>query len=203
MPMAGSLEIIGIVGNVRHGGLQAEAQPELYVPYRQMAFGDMHVVVHSELGPAIVTRLIRDELSAMDPELAPTEVATISDLLYQSIAQPRFNTALLVGLAVCAATLAAVGIYGVVSYSVVQRTSEIGVRMALGASTGDTVGMIVGQAMTVVAIGVVFGVAGALGAARFIEGLLFGVESTDPATYVGVGGIRPESCRKRNGVTSE
>ena len=186
MPMAGSLEI---VGNVRHGGLQSEAGPELYVPYRQMAFGDMHLVVYSDLEPATVTRLVQDELSAMDPELASTAVMTISDLLYQSIAQPRFNMALLVGLAGCAAALAAVGIYGVVSYSVVQRTIEIGVRMALGASSGDTIGMIVGQAMTVVGIGVVLGVAGALGAARFIEGLLFGVESTDPATYVGVGAI--------------
>ena len=125
----------------------------------------------------------------MDPELAPTEITTIAAMLSESIAQPRFNMALLVGLAVCAAALAVVGIYGVVSYSVAQRTSEIGVRMALGASTTDTVAMIVTQALWVVGIGVVVGIAGAIGAARFIEGMLYGINPTDPLTLASVGGL--------------
>jgi len=189
MAMAGDLEIVGIVGDVRHGGLQSEVRPELYVPYRQLPLSDMTIAAYSTLATDQVTRLIEEELVAMDPELAPIEVVTIEDLLAQSIAQPRFNMAMLVGLAICAALLAAVGIYGVVSHSVAQRTGEIGVRMALGASAGDAMALIVRQALWVVGLGVVLGVAGALGASRFIAGLLFGVAATDPATYLAVGAI--------------
>jgi putative ABC transport system permease protein len=186
MPMAGDLEIIGIVGNIRHGGLQSEVRPEVYVPFRQLALGEMHIVVFSTEDPARIAAAVSEQISAIDPELAPTEVATISDLLYESIAQPRFNTALLAGLAICAALLAAVGIYGVVAYSVVQRSGEIGIRMALGADAASTVRLIVRQAMAVVAIGVVIGLVGALGMARLIEGLLYGLETTDPVTYIAV-----------------
>ncbi len=186
MPMAGDLEIIGIVGDIRHGGLQSEVRPEVYVPFRQLALGEMHIVVHSTEDPARIAAAVSEQIAAMDPELAPTEVATISDLLYESIAQQRFNTALLAGLAICAAVLAAVGIYGVVAYSVVQRSGEIGIRMALGADAASTVRLIVRQAMTVVAIGVVIGMVGAVGMARLIEGLLYGMEGSDPVTYVTV-----------------
>ena len=186
MPMAGDLEIIGIVGDVRHGGLQSEVRPEVYVPFRQLALGEMHIVVYSTEDTARIAAAVSEQIAAMDPELAPTEVATISDLLYESIAQPRFYTALLAGLAICAALLAAVGIYGVVAYSVVQRSAEIGIRMALGADAASTVRLIVRQAMTVVAIGVVIGMIGAVGMARLIEGLLYGLETTDPVTYVAV-----------------
>jgi len=187
MPMAGDLEIVGIVSDIRHGGLQSEIRPEVYVPFRQLALGEMHIVVHSTEDPARIAAAVSEQIFAMDPELAPTEVATISDLLYESIAQPRFYTSLLAGLAICAALLAAVGIYGVVAYSVVQRAGEIGIRMALGANAASTVRLIVRQAMTVVAIGVVIGMVGAVGMARLIEGLLYGIETTDPVTYVAVG----------------
>lgn len=189
MPMAGSAEIVGIVGDTRHDGLQSDVRPELYVPFRQLSLPDMHVVVFSDMETASAAALVEEELVAMDAELAPTEITSIEELLSESIAQPRFNMALLVGLAVCAAALAAVGIYGVVSYSVVQRTGEIGVRMALGASASDTVAMIVRQALWVVGIGVALGVVGAIGAARFVEGLLYGIGPTDPATYLAVGSL--------------
>ena len=189
MPMAGSAEIVGIVGDTRHDGLQSDLRPELYVPFRQMALADMHVVVYADMEWTRVAALVQEELVAMDPELAPTEITTIAAMLSESIAQPRFNMALLVGLAACAAALAVVGIYGVVSYSVAQRTSEIGVRMALGASTTDTVAMIVTQALWVVSIGVVVGVAGAIAAARFIEEMLHGINPTDPLTLASVGGL--------------
>jgi predicted permease len=187
MPMAGDLQIIGIVGDIRHGGLQSEIRPEVYVPFRQLALGEMHIVVHSTEDPARIAAAVSEQIAAMDPELAPTEVATISDLLYESIAQPRFYTALLAGLAVCAALLAAVGIYGVVAYSVVQRSGEIGIRMALGADAASTVRLVVGQAVTVVSVGVVIGWLGALSTARIIEGFLYGIEASDPATYMVVG----------------
>jgi len=189
MPMAGNAEIVGIVGNTRHDGLQSDVRPELYVPFRQLSLSDMHIVVYSDMDPVRAVALVEEELVAMDAELAPTEITTIAALLSESIAQPRFNMALLVGLAVCAAALAAVGIYGVVSYSVVQRTSEIGVRMALGANAADTVTMIVTQALWVVGLGVGLGVVGAFGAARFIDGLLYGINATDPVTYLVVGAL--------------
>lgn len=184
MPMAGSLQIVGVVGDIRHGGLQSEARPEWFVPYSQLPLSEMHVVAYSLDEPARVAGAILQQMWQIDAQIAPTEIATLSDRLWESVAQPRFNTALLVGLAFCAAVLAAVGIYGVVSYSVVQRTSEIGVRMALGADARDTMRLIVRQAMLAVVVGVVLGVAGALGAARFITGLLYGVEPTDPSTYL-------------------
>ena len=184
MPMAGSLQIVGVVGDIRHGGLQSEARPEWFVPYSQLPLSEMHVVAYSFDEPARVAGAILQQMWQIDAQIAPTEIATLSDRLWESVAQPRFNTALRVGLAFCAAVLAAVGIYGVVSYSVVQRTSEIGVRMALGADASDTMRLIVRQAMLAVVVGVVLGVAGALGAARFITGLLYGVEPTDPSTYL-------------------
>ena len=119
----------------------------------------------------------------MDPQLVPTEIAAIEDLIWESAAQPRFNTALLSGLALCAALLAIVGTYGIVAYSVSQRTSEIGVRMVLGADSTATVAMIIRQALGIVLAGAALGTLGALGATRFMSQLLFDVQPTDPLTY--------------------
>jgi putative ABC transport system permease protein len=185
--MAGTLDIVGVVGDVRHDNLQAEAEPELFVPFVQLPLSEMHLVIHTLDDPTRVVSAVRQEVRRIDPQLPLTRVATIDELLSVSVAQPRFNMALLVGLAFCALALAAVGVYGVVSYSVTRRTREIGVRMALGASAGDTVWLVVGQSLRVIAIGVVVGVAGAMVLARFIRGMLFGVGPSDPVTYVTVG----------------
>jgi len=122
-------------------------------------------------------------LEDMDPQLAPSQVVAISDLLWESVAQPRFNTALLTILAACGALLAVVGTYGVVAYTVTLRTREIGVRMALGADGPATVAMIVRHALGIVLAGVTLGILGALGATRFLSQLLFEVQPTDPLTY--------------------
>jgi len=140
-------------------------------------------VAQSDLETAAVARAMAGVLNDIDPQLRPSEVAAISDLLWESTAQPRFNTALLSGLALCAAILAVVGTYGIVGYSVAQRTSEIGVRMALGASAAATVSMIVRQALRIVLVGAAVGVVGAIGASRFLTQLLYEVEPTDLATY--------------------
>ncbi len=183
MPMAGSVEIVGVVGDTRHGGLQSEFAPELYVPFKQLALADMHLVVYSDMEMSAVSAAVGEVILSMDPGLVPTEVARISDMLWESVAQPRFNTALLVSLAICAGVLAAVGIYGVVNYSVVQRTGEIGVRMALGADARATAEMVMRQSMVMVVVGALVGVVASLAAARFLEGMLFGIGSTDLATY--------------------
>jgi putative ABC transport system permease protein len=143
----------------------------------------MHVVMQSDLETAAVANAVGDVLSEIDPQLAPSRIAAISDLLWESVAQPRFNTALLSGLALCAAILAFVGTYGIVSYSVSQRTGEIGVRMALGADSAATVMMIVRRALGIVLVGAFFGLLGAFGASRFLNELLYGVRPTDPLTY--------------------
>ena len=186
MPMAGELQIVGVVGSTRHGGLQSDVGPELYVPYGQLPVSDMHLAVRSDLELTVLTRAVGDAILAIDPQLVPTEVARISDLLWESVAQPRFNAALLVGLALCAALLAAVGIYGVVNYSVAQRTGEIGVRMAIGADAQATAWMVIRQAMALVVAGTVLGLGIAVIMSRFLVGLLFGIAPTDTATYATV-----------------
>ena len=143
----------------------------------------MHVVVYSDLEPGAAAAAVSDVLADMDPQLAPTAIVTIADLLWESVAQPRFNTALLAALAMCAAVLAIVGTYGIVAYTVTQRTGEIGVRMALGADSAATVLMIVRQALGIVLLGAFVGLLGAFGATRFLSQLLFGIRPTDPLTY--------------------
>jgi len=183
MPMAGSLEIVGVVGDIRHDGLGAQANPEMFVPYGQLPLSAMHVVVHTRGDPAPAVRAIRERILAVDPEQPVTRVNTIEELLAGSVAPTRFNMVLLLGLAACAVLLAVVGVYGVVSYTVSRRTRELGVRMALGAGAGSAVGLVLSQAARVVAGGAALGVAVALASARVLRGLLYGVEAVDPATY--------------------
>ncbi len=186
MPMAGELQIVGVVGDVHHRGLQSEARPEVFVPFAQLPLREMHVVVHTDQEPTSIVRAVRAEILAIDPELPITATFTMNELLSASIAQQRFNMALLIGLAFCAVVIAAVGIYGVVSYSVTLRQQEIGVRMALGAVGADTVQMIVGQALRVVGVGVIVGLGGSVALTRLIASLLFDVSPIDPVTYISV-----------------
>jgi putative ABC transport system permease protein len=128
----------------------------------------------------------RHAISAVDSELPVFDVATMQELVYQSMAEPRFNTVLLGIFAVLAFVLATVGIYGVMSYSVTQRTHEIGVRMALGAERVDVLRLVVGQGMRLALMGVVIGLGAALGLTRFLASFLFGIQPTDPMTFLAV-----------------
>ena len=183
MPMAGNLEIVGVVGDIRHDGLGAQANAEMFVPYPQLPMAAMQVVVHTRGDPGPAVRAIRERILAVDPQQPVTRVSTIEDLLAGSVASSRFNMVLLLGLASCAVLLAVVGVYGVVSYTVSRRTRELGVRMALGASSRSAVGLVLTQAVRVVAGGAAVGVVVALASGRVIRGLLYGVEPVDPATY--------------------
>jgi len=181
---AGEFDIIGVVADIKHDGPLAKYHSEVFLPFGQpMLSRDMHIVVQSDADTAAIARAVGDVLADMDPQLVPSEVVAISDLLWESVAQPRFNTALLAILAACGAILAVVGTYGIVAYTVSQRVREIGVRMALGADGAATVAMIVRHALGIVVTGALLGIVGALGATRFLGGLLFEVQATDPLTY--------------------
>ncbi len=180
----GQFDIVGVVSDIRHGGLLSKSKSEVFQPFGGPGLTrEMHIVVRSDAETAAVGRAVGEVLKAMDPQLVPSEVVAISDLLWESVAQPRFNTALLTILAACGAILAVVGTYGIVSYSVTLRAREIGVRMALGADGAATVAMIVRQALGIVLAGVALGILGALGATRLLGQLLFEVQPTDPLTY--------------------
>ena len=155
--MLGEVEIVGVVSDVHNESLQSKYESEIFLPFGRIATTEMHIVVQSNLDTAAVASAVGDVLADMDPQLVPTQVAATEDLIWESAAQPRFNTALLSGLALCAALLAIVGTYGIVAYSVSQRTSEIGVRMVLGADSTATVAMILRQALGVVLAGAALG----------------------------------------------
>ena len=179
-------QIVGVVGDVRHQGLNLEAGPEVYEPESQMPFDTLILVVRTEGDPRGLIGAVREQVKALDKDLPIFDVKLMEEYLSASVAQPRFNTMLLGIFAGVALVLAAVGLYGVMSYSVVQRTHEIGIRMALGAQQKDVLRMIVNQAMRMTLLGTALGLAGAWAASRLMSGLLFGVKPSDPATYAGV-----------------
>jgi len=189
MPMVPPMEIVGVVGDIRHDALHSASKPELFVPFVQLPLSEMHIVVHTDADKSVVAAAVREETRRIDSQLPLTDVSSMDELLAISVATPRFNMVLLAALAICAVVLAVVGIYGTISYSVAQRTRDIGVRMALGADSGDTVWLIVSQVLRVLAIGIAIGVLGSLGLSRVMTGLLYGVAPTDPATYLVVGCI--------------
>ena len=176
-------EIVGVVGDVRHRRLWRAPDPETYAPYDQVAIGGMTIVVRGDADPQALIPMIRIEVKRMDSELPLYNVRTLEDYVAGSVAQRRF-TALLLGIfAAVAMLLAAVGMYGVISYGVAQRTHEIGVRIALGAESADVLRLVVGQGLRLTLLGVALGCLGALGASRFLSGLLFGVAGDDPVTF--------------------
>ena len=187
LPMAGDLQIVGVVADTRQGGLGDTPGPQIYVPYFQLAISEMQVVVATDLPAADVAARMRAAVARLDPQLPLAAVSAIEDLVSASVAQPRFNMALLTGLALSAALLAAVGVYGVVTYSVTRRTAEIGIRMALGADARVTFTEVVGRALRVVAVGVAMGLAAAGILSQWVQALLFGVSAIDVVTYLAAG----------------
>jgi predicted permease len=183
------LKIVGVVGNTHHDGPGADVVSEIYVPYLQAPGGDMQLAVRSATDPASLADAVRLDIAAVDPEQPIDHLATLEQTLSQSFAPRRFNTLLLGIFALIALVLASVGIYGVIAYSVTQRTHEIGIRMALGAERRDILRLVVGQGLRLTLIGVAIGIIGALALTRFLASLLYGVQPTDALTFIAVSSV--------------
>jgi putative ABC transport system permease protein len=177
-------EIVGVVGSVRYDGLARTPRPVMYVPLRQDAFGSMWVLARTSGDPAALMTEARQVVKSLDPALPAYSMKTLDDVISESVAPRRFPMLLLGLFAAIAVGLAAVGLYGVVAYGVSLRTQEIGIRMAIGASRGDVLRMIVTGGMRVALVGVIVGIAGALALSRLMRTMLFGVTGVDPASYV-------------------
>jgi putative ABC transport system permease protein len=180
------LTVIGIAGDIRHERLSDQAYPQIYLPFNQAPTRSMVLAVRPEGDPASIVPAIRRSLAGIDPDLPLANVTTLEERKAASLARPRVNAAVLGGFALAALVLAAVGIYGVVAYGVVQRTRELGIRMALGAGGGLLLRMVIRQGMMPVLAGMALGLAGALAGGRLLRSLLFGVGPGDPGSFVAV-----------------
>ncbi|PYV89642.1 MAG: hypothetical protein DMG05_13150 [Acidobacteria bacterium] len=181
-----SCEIVGVVADVKHSGLEAESGVELYRPCLQVPLLLMGLVVRTTTDPLSGAAAVRSQVWAVDKDQPVYNIKTMEQYLSESVKPRRFNVLLLSLLAGIAVLLAAVGIYGVLGYTVTQRTHEIGIRMALGGEARDVLKLVVGQGMVLTLIGVGIGLAGAFALTRVLSSLLYGVTATDPATFVGV-----------------
>ncbi len=179
-------EIVGVVAEVRNRNLSAPIRPAYYVPHTQIPFSQMAIVVKTAGDSHALVSAARNEIASMDRELPMFNVQTMEDYVSAAVSSPRFNSTLLGIFAAVALVLTVVGLYGVMSYSVAQRTNEIGIRMALGAQTRDVLRLIVSQGLRLVVVGLVIGLVGAFALMRVISSLLFGVTARDPLTFAAV-----------------
>jgi putative ABC transport system permease protein len=177
-------EIVGIVSDIRHRALETNPAPTMYLPTLQI--GRTNLVLRTAGDPTSIIGAVRKEVAAIDRDQPIASVRPMEQLMYESVAQPRFRTFLLGLFAALALVLAAVGIYGVMSYTVAQRTQEIGIRLALGAQARDVLRLVVRHGLSLAVIGIAIGVAGALALTRLMSNLLFEVNATDPMTFVSV-----------------
>ncbi len=174
------LTVVGVVGDVRHWGLDSESVPQFFRPYTQAAWPVMTVVVRTVGSPMSFTPAIKKAIGQVEPDRPVSDIDTMQNVVRDSVGSRSFTTLLLTAFAMLALALAAVGIIGVVSYSVAQRTHEIGIRMALGARTADVLKLMLSGSMTWVAVGVCVGIAGALGLTRLLGTLLYDVKPSNP-----------------------
>ncbi|MEK6286976.1 MAG: ABC transporter permease [Acidobacteriota bacterium] len=191
-------EIVGVVGAIRHSGLSVQPWREMYVAHAQNPVGGMNLVVRAAGDPATLASAIKSEVQTLDKDLPLYNVRTMESVVSDSVAQPRFRALLLGIFAAVALILAAVGIYGVMSYYVTQRTHEIGIRMALGAQRRDVMRLVVGQGLMLAMSGVAIGLAAAFAVTRLMSSLLYEVGATDPTTFAVIslllGGVATLAC---------
>jgi len=178
-------EVVGLAGNTRDLQLSAVPEPEIYLPYGQLPRSDFFLAVHTTLNPLDLASSVRREVWAVDKDQPIADITTMDAVVSTSVAEPRYRTLLLGSFAASALALAIVGIFGVTSYTMAQRTHEIGIRMALGAEPGTVLGMVMGESSVLVVAGIVIGAPVALAASRLISSMLFGLKPSDPVTIAG------------------
>jgi putative ABC transport system permease protein len=186
-------EIVGVVADARNYGVDAEVKPEVYVPFLQSApeylssvVSALTIVMRSAIEPAALGAALREQVQALDKDQPVSEIKTMEWYLADSMAQRRFNMFLLGAFAGLALVLAAVGIYGVIAYTVTQRTHEMGIRIALGARGGDILRLVFGNAMTTTLTGIVLGLGAAFALTRLLRSLLYQVSPTDPVVFAAI-----------------
>jgi putative ABC transport system permease protein len=183
------MEIVGVVGDV-HSGLDTDPQAEMYLPYRQadllLPVFQLSVVMRTAGDPSLQTPALRSALAEIDSNQPLVKVRTMEENMSTSVAQPRFRAWLIGTLALLALVLAAVGVYGVMSYTVTQRTNEIGIRVALGAQPQRVFRLVVGEGLRLALFGVGVGLVAALALTRLLHSFLFGISAYDPLTFIGV-----------------
>jgi putative ABC transport system permease protein len=179
-------EIIGIVGDVRQMGLDTPAEPTVYWPHPELVLSELTILARTTNDPLSLLPAVRHELQQLDPEQPMAAVATMDELLSGSLSRSRFTMLVLAVFAALALSLASVGIYGVIAYSVTQRTQEFGIRMALGANRRDVLGLVLGQGTRLTVLGIALGIVAALIVTRLMATLLYGISATDPLTFTAV-----------------
>jgi ABC-type antimicrobial peptide transport system permease subunit len=181
--------VVGIVANIKHSSMREVAEPEMFVPYTQDVWPSMaimQIVLRTQSDPISVIGGARNAIHAVDPSLPLAKITTLTSLTGTAMARDRFSMLLLGFFGALSLILAAVGIYGVISYSVGQRTQEIGIRIALGARRENVFGMILAHALQLTGMGIGLGFLAALGVGRMMTGFLYGVKATDPLTFAAV-----------------
>jgi len=177
------MEIAGVVGDTKMRTLTEEAKQEIFMPHAQSGGLGATLVVRTSGDPKEILAAIRHQIGTMDRDLPIYNIRTMEEVLSGTLAQPRLSLMLLSVFALIALIMAMIGVYGVMSFTVSQRTREIGIRMALGAQQRDVLKMVIEQGLWLVLLGIGIGVAGALGLTRVMKSLLFGVSATDPVTF--------------------
>jgi putative ABC transport system permease protein len=183
------MEVVGVVAHVKNYGVDQESRVETYLPYPQSPVNAFTLVVRTKVEPTSLTSALRDAVRRADPDIPIFSVRTMEQIVSDNVASRRLAVVLLGVFAGLAMLLAAVGLYGVMSYNVAQRTHEIGIRMALGAQPGDVLRLVVRQGMMMALLGVAIGLAGSLALTRVVKTLLFQVSATDPATFAGISSL--------------
>jgi predicted permease len=179
------MDVVGVVGDLKYTGIDTEFKPAYYMPYTQNISPTTFLVIRSSQAAAALAPLIEREIRSIDRDAVIRRTMTLDDVLSESVAQPRFRTLVVTGFGTLALLLAAIGIYGVIAYSVTQRTQEIGVRMALGAQRWDVLKMVMRKGVVLAAIGIAAGMAVSFAAARVMSGFLYETTAHDPLVLVG------------------
>jgi putative ABC transport system permease protein len=179
-------EIVGVVGDVHHTGLDKKPEPALYFPYEQNTWSSGTFVVRTTVEPSTLAAALRREVMSVDKDQPVVDVQPLTEMISESVAQPRFYMILLGAFSAVGLVLALIGIYGVVSYAVTERTHEMGIRLALGATPADVLRLMIRHGMFFALAGIAIGIAGAFAATRYMSALLFGVAATDSLVFAGV-----------------